>query len=127
MFKSEKKSGYPTAAGVLTIIAACICIFLGILYMYAYIEGWDYYRVHPPEYFLAGIFGLLGFAFGLTGGILALKRRVFPLAMIGMAILTVAGILSFVEPIVGIIFGVPMLVLVILAIIFTGISKREFT
>lgn len=128
MFKSEK-SGYPTAAGVLTIIAACICLFLGILYMYAYVEGeYSYYygRVHPPEYFLTGIFGLLGFAFGLTGGILALKRRVFPLVIIGMALMMIEGIFSFVEPVIGVVFGIPVLLFAILGVIFTGISKREF-
>jgi hypothetical protein len=122
------RSGYLTAAGVLTIISACICILLGILYTVVYIDGvYRGYRVHPPEYFLAGIFGLLGFAYGLTAGILALKRRMFPVAIIGMALVMVAGVLSFVEPFIGIIFGLPMLVLVILAVIFTGISKREFT
>jgi hypothetical protein len=83
--------------------------------------------VYPSEWFLAGIFGFLGFAFGLTAGILALKRRVFSLAIIGMALMIAGGILSFADFFVGIIFGIPTLVLAILSVIFIGISHREFT
>jgi ribosomal protein L40E len=133
---TEKRSAFPTAAGILAIIAACIIIIFGIIYMAEFVSGrteyqnyypYDYYTVNPPEYFVAGLFGLLGFAFGLTAGIITLKRRLFAMAIFGMALMTVAGILFFVEPVVGIIFGTPVLVLTILSVIFTGIRKREFT
>lgn len=130
MLNPEKKSGYPTAAGVLIIIAACICIFLGILYMWVYIAGdYSYYygHEHHSEYFFAGIFGLLGFAFGLTSGILTLKRRVLSLVIIGIALMMAGGIFSFAEPVIGIIFGIPVLLFGILGLIFTGMSHREFT
>lgn len=113
----KKKSNYPTAAGVLTIIAACICLSSGIIYAWA------------TNFPVFGIFGFLGFAFGLISGILALKRKVFSLVEIGVAIVMVEAILSifsFEEHVIGIIFGVPVLVLTILSMMFTEMSKREF-
>jgi hypothetical protein len=72
---------------------------------------------------------LFVFALGLLGGILALKRKVFPLAIIGMAILMGAG-LSIFGPTAEIrglpILGLLILVLTILSIIFTSVSYREF-
>jgi len=71
--------------------------------------------------------GLLGLIFGLGGGILALKRKAFSLAIICMAILTLAGISMFVVPKFGVVFGLPILVLTILSITFISKSEREFT
>ena len=134
---TEKKTLYPTAAGILTIIAACVLISLGIIYMAAWIKGQttyfypygpgDYYTRHSGEYIFAGIFELLGFAFGLTAGILTLKRNLLPMAIVGMALMIVGSILSFVNLGIGLAFGLPVIVLTILSVIFIGISKREFT
>jgi len=92
-----------------------------------YASGNNYYYEHPPEYLLAGIFGILGFGLGLTGGILTLKRRMFGLAILGTVFIMVGGIFSFADILTGIVLGIPALVLAIISLVFTGVSHREFT
>ena len=126
-----KKNGHTTAAGVLVIVGACICLFLGIIFMWIYIAGGyrvshGSYGIHHPEDLLSGVFGVLGFAFGLTAGILALKRKIFPLVIIGIAFIMLGGIFSFLEPLVGEILGIPVLLFAILGVAFTMISKPNF-
>ena len=129
--KEKKRTGFPIAAGVLTIIASCICILVGILFIAAFaVETYGYYEV---GYLVPGIFALIGFAFGLTAGILTLKRRTFPLAVIGIIFIMISAFLTFIPfseyyPWTsGLLFGLPTLVLSILALIFTAISREEFT
>ena len=120
-----ERSGYLTAAGVLTIIAACFCIISGIAGCVMFAMG--YHHTHPPGYLLAGIFGLLGFAFGLTAGILALKRAHYPLVVIGIALVAVGGILTLALNVEAfLVMGIPTLLLAILGMIFVGITRPEF-
>jgi hypothetical protein len=125
------RSGFLTAAGVLTIIAACVCLVVGIAGIATYDSGEYYYPygyTHPPEYLFTGIIGLAGFAFGLTAGILALMRRALPLVIIGMSLIMLVGLLTAVWGSEGFILaGVPLLILGILSVVFTGVSRKEFT
>jgi hypothetical protein len=117
------RSGFLTAAGVLTIIAACVCLLVGIAGIATYDSGESY-----PEYLFTGIIGLAGFAFGLTAGILALMRRALPLVIIGMSLIMFVGLLTAVWGLEGFILaGVPSLILGILSVVFTGVSRKEFT
>ncbi|MEM3623077.1 MAG: hypothetical protein QXR76_04840 [Candidatus Bathyarchaeia archaeon] len=114
------------------IIASCICIFVGILGILT--SAQPYYPYSRFGMLLMGIFGLIGFAFGLTGGILTLRRKSFQLAIIGISLILVSGFITILasttEPygyIGGVIFGIPVIILSILSLIFTSISKSEFT
>lgn len=140
----SKISGFPIAGGVLLIIAASICLIVGIFaigvfvstYQYAYYYGWGSSYYYRPRYedLLVGIFGTLAFALGLTAGITSLKRNAFAVSILGACFAVSQGfatVLAFVTQwpnswIVGIIFGMPILVLATLGLIFTAISKAEF-
>jgi len=127
-----RKTGFPIAGGILSIIASCVCIFVGILGILTSIE--PYYPYSRFGMLFMGIFALIGFAFGLTGGILTLRRKNFSLAIIGISLVLVSGFITILASITepygylgAVIFGVPIILLSILSLIFTAISKQEFT
>jgi hypothetical protein len=81
-----------------------------------------------------GVLGTLAFALGLTGGILTLRRSHFALPIIGESLILLSAFVTMIlfsaagydAWIVGLLFGLPVMILSILRIIFTGISKKEF-
>lgn len=133
---SRKKTGFPITAGILTILAACICSFVGVLFMGAYV--WYSVQVFHEglEVFITGFFGILGFAFGLASGILSLRRKHFALSIAGLSLLILSGFVIIFGFAMrgyrtalsdGLIFGVPIIALAILSLIFVAISKQEFS
>jgi hypothetical protein len=138
---SKKETGFPVAAGILMIVAACTSAIVGIIGMIAFIGSISYssfaiaYAYSAPYYqlLLVGIFGILGLAFGLTAGIFSLKRKYFALSIVGMYFVFVSGVLTMIafalmdsSWIVGLPLGLPVVILSILSVIFTMISKGEF-
>ena len=123
----QKRTPFPTTAGILTIIGSCVAIAMGIIYLaaalfsygyaYGYIYGLSVY------YLITGIFGIIAFAFGLTGGIFSLKRKRLAFSIFGMSLLIASGIMMAIPLWV---FGLPIAVLSILSVIFVAISKGEF-
>jgi hypothetical protein len=109
----------------LAIIAACICAFLGIFFTVGFIR----YRTSPylisPYSAGVGIFGVLGFASGMAGGILTLKRRMFYLAMVGIALMLPEGLMVTIMG--GWFFGAPVILLAVLGMFFIAMSRKEFT
>jgi len=94
------------------------------------------YRFYEFNYsfLFMGVFGILAFALGLTGGIMALKKQNFALSMIGMCFLVIQSFVTigaFFLPngdwTSGVIFGIPLLVLSILSLVFVAISQKEFS
>ena len=137
---SRQGTGFPIAAGILTIIAACASAVAGIIGMTAF-EGSivtvsfvspSFSANYPLLY--VGMFGILGFSFGLTGGIFSLKREYFAFSIIGMYVIFVSGVATIIafalaeysSWVSGLPFGLPIVILSILSVIFTTISKREF-
>jgi hypothetical protein len=57
-------TGFPIAAGILTIIASCLAALTGLLLMAISLLG-----------VFIGIFGIFVFAFGLTGGNILSKKE----------------------------------------------------
>jgi hypothetical protein len=116
---ASKRTSFPTAGGILGIIASCICVFLAIVCIaespYSYFGAIE---------FLVGLFGIIGFPLGLTGGILMLKRKTFSLAIIGISLVLVFGALLI--PLSALL-GLPIIVLSVLSLVFTAISRGEFT
>jgi hypothetical protein len=119
--------GFPTAGGALTIVACCISFVIGILALIE-ISYHDYFYYYSG-YAIAGILNVIGFAFGITAGVLTLKRRIFPLAIAGASLVLVSSaiITAVFTPFGGFAFGVSAFVLSILGVIFTAVSKSEFT
>lgn len=131
-----RKTGFTVAGGILAISAACASIYVGVVGIvnFASMLARDYYPSYPRDaLLLIGIFGLIGFAFGLTGGILSLRRRRFAGAMFGISLIMISSLVDIVASapytitIIGQWFGTPKLILSTLSLILIAISKEDFT
>jgi hypothetical protein len=130
-----KKPNRSLIGGILTIIGACFCLVEGNYIMLFFMSGYDYYwrsffwdiMGYWPHwgwlYIISLIFHFWGFAIGITGGILSIKKIKFPLSIIGAVFVLVSGCLAFAGTFI---LGIIILILGILAIIFTAVSKDEF-
>ena len=79
------------AAAILTIVSTAFSIGLGYVAVYQYVTLVTYYGHAPLEGFLIlGILGIIAGAFGLTGGVLMLKRKQLKVAMLGIILLVVS-------------------------------------
>jgi hypothetical protein len=122
----KKRTASPAIAGVLTSIAAFISFFLFLTGMVGFLFDVNY------EWLSVGAFSFLGFAFGLTGGILTLMRKHLVLSIVGMTSLVVSGFVAILQYFfnggnAAIALGLPIFVLAILSITFAAVSKGEFT
>jgi len=124
-----KGSNLPLAGGLLAIIAACVCLFVGILGTLAYARHLYVYH----WLFLLALIAFVGFVFGLFGGMAALRRKYFEIALLGASFLMLAGIVDIVVPatarhgiVPGTIVGTSVLILSILSLIFIAVSYIEF-
>jgi uncharacterized membrane protein HdeD (DUF308 family) len=97
----------PTAAGILAIIAGALHVILGIII--AAIGGIAFFRLTA---IFAGPFLILGII-AIVGGIYALRREIWGLAL--------AGAICAIIPLI-----LPWNILGILAVIFVSLGKREF-
>jgi len=141
--KPAGRTVFLMAAGILAIITACMCAAWGTLGMAKFLDYmgyYDYFYYHydlPIGLFLTdGVLGLLGFALGLSGGIMSLKRRNIALGMLGACYMMFSGIavtLAFglmdygvLGWAYGLTFGVPTIGGSVLSLIFIGVSRTEF-
>jgi DNA-directed RNA polymerase subunit RPC12/RpoP len=130
---AKKQSGFPTAAGILTIIAACATIVIGIFGFLNFASYYPYYsRYYVPYWFdnlFIGIWSTICFAVGLSAAIYSIKRTRFVLSIIGTSLLLVTPFVVFTESsFSGLeVFGIPVLILSLLSVVFVSISKGEFT
>lgn len=131
-----KQTGFPIAGGILAIIASCVCIIIGLVYLIMFQASISYVGGQPRwECLFAGLFGIIAFAFGLAGGITSLRRKNFKLAIIGVCFALTSGFVNFgalgTHPysalLGGLIFGLPIIILSLLSLIFIAISKGEFS
>jgi len=126
----HRRSGLLTAAGVMTIIASCLCFLMAIAGVWAFGEENGSIQRDPYAFgaLIAAIGGFLGLGFGLTSGVLIFKRRVYPLVVIGLAFVVAASILSLEFPNLNffLLFGIAPLVLGIMSMTFVGISRKVF-
>jgi hypothetical protein len=131
----KKHSGFPTVAGILTIIAACIVIIFGTLEYSAIANDYTIYMHYHTSYdaydvygaLITGIWCTICFGLGLAAGVLSIKRRRFVLSIIGTSLLLVTALFMLTESIGLAVLAIPVLILSVLSVVFVGISKGEFT
>lgn len=112
----------PTAAGVVTVMAATI---ITIFWIFGIMFG----------NLFVGLFGVLAFVFGLVAAIFAFGRRHFALSMFGTGLVLFYGLGMMVSAwiyrygllsIFVIIAVLPMIFLSLLGVVFLAVSRREF-
>ncbi len=130
----RKRSRSLTVSAALGIIAACISVVLGILFL---LDG--SFNLQQPYYFgytfgeaqvVAGFLSLFAFVFGLTGGILTLRKRHFEIGVFGFGLLILGSVLSLIVGYGGLFlflfFGLPILVLSVLGFALINARSSEF-
>jgi hypothetical protein len=130
----------PITAGILTIIAACIIITIGIICVVealsSYGLGYGYGYIGGVNIFLwvTGIFGIIVFPISLIGSIFSFKRRYIAIPIFGISLLLTSGVLLLVLNTTGVllsisiwIYGLAIIVLSTLSVIFVAVSKGAFT
>lgn len=129
------KTKFPVVAGILEIILACISMFIGSMALTLTIRSGMLFvlRIYSLQIAL-GVFGLIAFILGLMGGIFAIKRSRFFIALTGSFVLICWGFFFgwFVISVnpreySGIMFGNLMILLSIVDLILVFTSKAEFT
>jgi hypothetical protein len=139
----KRRTAFPVAAGILTIIAACITLAIGVLSLMTAVNYFTTIRTFNPSpppnyppvlpYLIMGIFNVVAFAFGLAGGVCALRRRRFALSIggAGMVLASAFVVIFSIGSIpyalfLGLLFAMPILILAILGVVFVAVSKNEF-
>ena len=124
-----QRTSYPPASGVLSILASSYAVLWAILISIMLALGYQWGTTVVPSVVLS----FVGFAFGLAGGIMTLRRRAFLLAVGGTSCILVVGLVVLWISILwglttlGILWGLPTLVLSILSFIFLAMSSKEFS
>lgn len=136
---------FPLISGILTIVSAILVIVAGAIsisgafstyggYGYGFIGGTNIF------FWVAGIFEIAAFSVGLTGGIFQIRRMLFLGSVFSNVLLIVSAIIIMAESFFNItlssgsgaqyfgllFFAIPSLILSILGVVFTALSKAEF-
>jgi hypothetical protein len=108
-------------SGILILIATVWCLVTGLFIVFV----WRGYSLHGWEIVLLviAVLEFWGFSIGLAGSILMFKRKKFVLSILGAVFVLVGGCLAFYPFFV---FGVIILPLSIIGIVFLSLSKNEF-
>jgi hypothetical protein len=129
----KAKTGFPIAAGILTIITSSIImafsgIFIvgGVGSILTTVHG---YSSQDVNLLGDGLLGVLVFGFALAAGIMILKRKNFVFSIIGLCFMLVKGttFILVTGELVGVALGIVILAISILSLIFTSISYKEFS
>jgi len=114
MNKTDKHSA--STAGVLSIISSCFdltiaTLFIITVYYYEKYVSFTYVlyantTIQPDVSVFIGSLGFLAFAFGLSAGVLSLKKTEWAICLFGASLLLVFGFLSIVDFVV---VGLPVL------------------
>ena len=94
----QKQTDLVLVAGMLTIISAAFSSGLGYIALYQYVSLISYYGHSLLQGFLIlGVFGIVASAFGLAGGIFMLKRKVIKVSMLGVILLVVSVVVTYIN------------------------------
>jgi len=117
-----KITGYPTAGGILIIIASGFCLASGVMLLFGILRfSYYYYYISRSIYLFGSVFLFFCFAIGLASGIFSIKRTHYNIAFIGAIFVIIGGCIA-----VLVILGIVCLILGTIGTIFIGISRREF-
>lgn len=141
----KRHSSMPTASGTLTTISAILALLAGLLtisnalgtyggYGYGYVAGTNIF------FWIVGIFEVVAFAVALAGATFQFRRRAFSGSILsnvlliavaaivtGQAFLPAVNVGSVTYIFTGwLFFGIPLLALSILSIIFVAVAKTEY-
>jgi predicted nucleic acid-binding Zn ribbon protein len=93
----QKSTDLVLAAALLSIIAAAFSSGLGYISTYQYVSLLSYYGHDLLQGFLIlGVFGIVASAFGLVGGTFMLKRKRIKVSMLGVILLLVSVLVSYI-------------------------------
>lgn len=136
---TSSKNGPSDFGGVLAIIVSVMCILLGLMIMRNLVVNYSFqYYASDNSYLfgivLVGVFAIVAFYFGLTGGIMALRKQNFALSVVGtcfpvtesLVILDVLFTHEHAESI-GLAFVFPLLFLSAASLIFVAISYHDLS
>jgi len=135
-------SNLPFLSGIFSIISAVLVIVGGVVTIWAALVtygGYGYGFIGGTNvfYWIVGVFEIIAFAVGITGGIFQIKRQYFLGTIFSNILLITAGIMLIGQSFFKIgrmeltfagllLLAVPILILTILSIVFIGMSKKEF-
>jgi len=135
----SRRTDLPTAGGVLLIIAVSICVLATLVAILVYSSNYSYnyygrYYLPSNEGLLAGAGGILAFVYGLNAGICSLKRKRYIHCLAGGVVMLAEGFLvvfAFAQQwsgswIVGLMFGVPIIILSSIGLLLISLSKNEY-
>ena len=132
----QKRTDLVLAAGMLTIISAAFSSGLGYIALYQYISLMSFYGHSLLQGFLIlGVFGIVASAFGLAGGIFMLKRKLIKVSMLGVILLVVSVVVTYITiqhyqygfTEIILLSEISIIMFSILSAIFVFTSKDEFT
>lgn len=139
-FKKTDKRGLIISAGILLIIAASLCVVLGIsaildaehdsnrdYYDYGYDDYYSYKWVNIEMKYFIGVASFSAFTIGLISALLIFKKTCFKIVLLGFFNVNIASLLSIGNHIgMFLAFGLPIFVLSLLSMIFIIHSKNVF-
>jgi hypothetical protein len=123
------KTGFPIAAGSLTIITSSIIMAFSGIFIVGGILTISSRSYQTINLLGDGLLGALVFGFALTAGIMILKRKNFVFSIIGLCFMLVKGttFILVTSELVGVSLGIIIIAIAILSLIFTSISYKEFS
>lgn len=125
------RSGLLISSGVLTIISSALVLPTVVSFM-VFITSGLYTQSLSTTLSAVTAFCFIGCALGLVAGISALRRKLFPLALIGVSLVFVSSIIASVFAVrLGdfssfLMFGLPATIMLLLSVIFTAVSRKKF-
>jgi uncharacterized paraquat-inducible protein A len=133
---AKKRSGLQISAAVLTIVGACLSVSAGLLGLVPFMLTFGRFPFFTPYAYslVMGIFNIFSFAFGLLSGLFTLRRRHFWWSIIGTSLVLASGFATIVSfgtsgvasLVVGFVFGIPVVILALLGLVFAAVSRNEF-
>jgi hypothetical protein len=136
----QRRTLFPKLSSILTIIASCISCAYGIIMSLVIVSwllsGYPTGSISVILWMFSVLFGYVGFAFGLTAGMHLFKRMHFGFSLRSICFLLISSLLfiftslslqsGYMGMLLAFYAGLPLLILSVLSIIFTSISKGEF-
>lgn len=139
---NRNASNLPFLSGIFSVVSAVLVMVGGVVTIWAALVtygGYGYGFIGGTNvfYWIVGVFEIIAFAVGLTGGIFQIKRQYFLGTIFSNILLITSGVMLIGQSFFKIgrmeltfagllLLAVPILILTILSIVFIGMSKKEF-